>query len=194
MQQTYITSLKTARRDACLTQEQAAEAAGVSLESWKAYEYGKTLPPCGVAYRICQALGAEWLALEYLREASRGLGVLPEVRAQSLPTAVITLINKIYSFADNHRDRRLMQIAEDSVIDDQERPEYDAIVAELDGIIGAALAVKFPKGQKEGRSVAGTTKRQVFRDLHHRNDSKIIIPHRGQIASPNFARGGGVSP
>jgi len=194
MSQKYIISLKTARQDACLTQEQAAEAAGVSLESWKAYEYGERLPPNDVAFQICEALAADWLALEYLREASSGLGVLPELSAKDLQAAVITLINRIYAFTDKHRDRRLMIIAEDNVVDDRESAEYEAIVAEdLDGIISAALAVKFPKWQKKNRPVAGTTKRQMFRDLHHRNDNKIIIPHRGQIASPNFARGGGAS-
>lgn len=161
----YITGLKTARQTAGLTQEQAAEAAGVSLESWKAYEYGERLPPGNVAIRICDALDADWLALEYLRETAKDLDVLPkEIKAQSLQTAVITLINRMFSFMDNHQDRRLLAIAEDDDIDEHEQPEFDDIVKnDLDGIIAASLAVKYPKKQKEDRPVAGTTERSEVR-------------------------------
>ena len=164
MPQEYPKALKTARQTACLTLEQAAEAAGISVQPYKAYEYGGRLPPMDVAVKLCKALEAPWLALEYMQEASAGLGVLPaETKVQSLPTAVITLLNKIYSFADNHRDRRLLVIAEDGIIDEHERPEYEDIVDDLDGIIAAALAVKYPREQKEDRPVAGTTRRTEVR-------------------------------
>lgn len=195
MPQEYPKLLKTARKTARLTLEQAAEAADISLQSYKAYEYGARLPPIDVASRLCDALAAPWLALGYIREAADGLGVLPlDIQVQSLPTAVITLINRVFAFADQHRDRQLLAIAEDGVIDDAERDTFDAIVGDLDGIISAALAVKYPRGQKEDRPVAGTTRRSGVRDLRHGTDSKIIIAHRPKNASPNFARGGGVLP
>lgn len=164
MPQEYPKALKKARQMAHLTLEQAAEAADISVQSYKAYEYGTRLPPEDVAVQLCEALDAPWMALEYLRVRNKDLGVLPqEIKTQSLPTAVITLLSKIYAFADNHRDRRLLVIAEDGIIDDQERPEYEDIVGDLDGIIAAALAVKYPKEQKKDRPVAGTTKRSEVR-------------------------------
>lgn len=39
--------------------------------------------------------------------------------------------------------RRLMQMAEDNVIDSAERPEFDAIMEDLQGIVEAAMAVRY---------------------------------------------------
>ena len=185
-------SIKKARADAGLTQEQAAEAVDVSLESWKAYEYGLRVPPVAVAIRICEAMDAPWFALLHLRQVGGPLGVLPErITVQALPTAAITLINRVLDFADCHRDRQLLRIAEDGVIDEDERPEFDDIVRDLDAIIGAALQVKYTSTKKD-RPVAGTTKRSV-QGLTSENDCKTIVSHRAGIASPNFCRGGGAS-
>lgn len=52
------------------------------------------------------------------------------------------MTNRIYAFADAHADRRLMQIAEDNIIDPDERPEFHVILEELQDIVEAALAVR----------------------------------------------------
>ena len=188
----YMESIKKARADAGLTQEQAAEAVDVSLESWKAYEYGLRVPPVAVVIRICEAMDAPWLALEHLRQIGGPLGVLPEqITVQALPTAAITLINRVLDFAEHHRDRQLLRIAEDGVIDDTERPEFEDIVRDLDGIVGAALQVKYTSTKKD-RPVAATTKRSV-QGLTSENDCKPIVSHCAGISSPNFCRGGGAS-
>lgn len=170
MPQEYPNALKTARQAAHLTLEAASERADVSVQSYKAYEYGGRLPPNDVAVRLCEALEAPWLALVYLREVSEKLDVLPQdIKVQSLPTAVITLINRVFAFADHHRDRQLLTIAEDGVIDEDERPVFDEITDDLDGIIGAALAVKYPReGIKKERPEAATSKRSGSSDLRQR--------------------------
>ena len=132
-----------------------------------------------------------WLALEHLKQAGGVLGVLPEANVQSLPTAAITLINRVLDFAERHRDRQLLRIAEDGIIDEKERPDFDAICRDLDGIVGAALQVKYtsdapPKTKKE-RPEAATSERSV-QGLASKNDSKIIIPHPTRIASPTLSR------
>ena len=78
MPQDYPSALRSARQTTRLTQEQAAELADVSLESYKAYEYGGRMPPRETAVRLCEALEAPWLALEYLKEMAEPLGVLPD--------------------------------------------------------------------------------------------------------------------
>lgn len=186
-------SFKTARRAAGLTQEQAAEASGVSIESWRAYEYGNRLPPREVMGRICEALDANWLAMEYLNVTRDTLEVLPELHARELPTAVLTLVTKVLAFADHHRDRQLMTIAADGVIDESEQEAFEEIVADLDEIVAAALAVKYPKGAKKERLDGGTSKRSVFRTFVE-NDCKDIISHRAKNASPNFAGTGVTAP
>ena len=186
----YLNPYQKARKTTCLTQEQAAERLGLSTESLKQYELGKRVPANAVVWQMVQIYDTSWLALEHLRDTSEALGVLPEVTVQSLPTAAIQLINRVLDFADRHRDRQLLRIAEDGVIDEAERPEFDDIVRDLDGIVGAALQVKFTPGIKKGRLDVGASKRQDLR-LASEIDRKNNIPHIRAGRKHNFAREGG---
>lgn len=187
-----------ARKESCLTQEQAAERLEVSETTIKAWEQGTRVPDNETVARMAELYGTPWLALEHLKQAGGTLGVLPEVTVQSLPTAAITLINRVLDFADRHRDRQLLRIAEDGIIDETERPDFDAICRDLDGIVGAALQVKYtsdaPPEAKKDRPVAAPTKRPGLKDLRHSSDSKIIISHPRRNASPIFAGEGVTSP
>lgn len=186
----YLNPYQKARKTTCLTQEQAAERLGLSTESLKQYELGKRVPSNAVVWQMVQIYDTSWLALEHLRDTSEALGVLPEVTVQSFPTAAIQLINRVLDFADRHRDRQLLRIAEDGVIDEAERPEFDDIVRDLDGIVGAALQVKFTPGIKKGRLDVGASKRQDLR-LASEIDRKNNIPHMRAGRKHNFAREGG---
>ena len=68
--------------------------------------------------------------------------MVPEVQVLDLPRASIRLINRVIAFAEKHRDRDLLAIAEDGVISEEERPLYEEIVKELDGLIQAAMELK----------------------------------------------------
>lgn len=186
----YLNPYQKARKTTRLTQEQAAERLGLSAESLKQYELGKRVPSNAVVWQMVQIYDTSWLALEHLRDTSEALGVLPEVTVQNLPTAAIQLINRVLDFADRHRDRQLLRIAEDGVIDEAERPEFDDIVRDLDGIVGAALQVKFTPGIKKGRLDVGASKRQDLR-LASEIDRKNNIPHMRAGRKHNFAREGG---
>lgn len=131
------------RIDAGFTQEAWAEALEISVESVKAYELRLRVPPHGLVVRMVEESGCEWLALRHLQETAGCLEVVPQVPIQSLPLAAISLINKILAFADQHRDRQLLRIAEDGIIDDSERAIYNEIVDDLSAIIGAAMQVKY---------------------------------------------------
>ena len=133
---------KTARQKAGITREKAAEAMGISVESLKAYETYGRLPSCDVVDRMCLVYDALYLAYQHNRIASGEIKVVPEIQVLDLPRAAIQLINKVIAFADRHRDRELLQIAEDGVIDESERELFGEIVAELDGIIQAATNLK----------------------------------------------------
>ena len=112
----YPSIYQRARKDACLTQEQAAELLSVSVETVKAWEQRQRVPRPEDVERMQAAYGTPWLGLEYTRATCGGLGVLPELRLQGLPTAVLRLINRATALADDYR--RLMEIAEDGRIDE----------------------------------------------------------------------------
>lgn len=151
-----------ARLSTGMSQERAAELIGLSPESLKQYEGGKTVPKDETVAKMVEVYSCPWLALEHA-QATDTLGVMPEVNVQSLPTAAITLINRVLDFAERHRDRQLLRIAEDGIIDEKERPDFDAICRDLDGIVGAALQVKYPSDAppktKKERPEAATSER-----------------------------------
>lgn len=184
----YGLLLKTTREAQGLTQERAAELVGVSVDSWYAYEANKRLPAAATVNRICDVLEAQWLALYFSEALSGAASVLPELHARELPTAVLTLVNRVLEFADQCMDRELMLIAEDGVIDEAERPVYEQIVDDLDGIIEAALAVKFPMNAKN-RPDAGTSERLVLRPKS-KNDRTNILAHRSKNVNTFSRRGG----
>ena len=197
MERKYPNLYQRARLSTGLTQERAAELLGLSVESLKQYEGGKTVPKDETVARMVEVYSCPWLALEHAQATDR-LGVLPEVNVQSLPTAAITLINRVLDFAERHRDRQLLRIAEDGIIDEKERPDFDAICRDLDGIVGAALQVKYPSDAppktKKERPEAATSERSWGKacgleqsTLEQVNYSTRSTPH----ASPNFCREGG---
>ena len=190
----YPNLYQRARKESPYTQEQAAELLHVSETTVKAWEQGPRTPDNGTVARMVELYGTPWLALEHLKNTSGVLGVLPEgITVQSLPAAAITLINCVLDFADLHRDRQLLRIAEDGVISDEERPVFDGIVHDLDGIIRAALQVKYIRepGTKKDRPDAGTSERLVQRPKP-KNDRKHILAHRSENVN-TFSRMGGAA-
>lgn len=133
---------KAARLKAGKTQEAAAEALGISVESIKAYESYGRIPPAGVVDRMCVVYDALYLAYQHNRIASGEVKVVPEIQVLDLPREAIQLINKVIRFSDKRRDRELLIIAEDGVISQEELPLYQEIVAELDELIQAAMELK----------------------------------------------------
>lgn len=134
---------KIAREARGLTQKAAAEKLGISDSSIRAYETGQRVPPNEVVELMAICYDAQHLAFQHLRETNSMYGsIVPAVPDCSVLEASAKLINRIYEFADSHSDRRLMRIAEDNVIDQDERPEFDAILEDLQEIVEAALAVK----------------------------------------------------
>lgn len=52
-------AIKNARIAAGLSQEQAAEKAGIKVQSWQKYEYGQRTPKDDMLERIAQVLGVD---------------------------------------------------------------------------------------------------------------------------------------
>lgn len=149
----YTNLYKTARSRAGLTQERAAEVLHLSVESVKAYETGVRTPPDQTVRLMADAYGAPELALEHARETDE-LGLIPRGAApQPLPLAAMRIYNRMIRFAEQHRGQQLLQIAEDGVIDETERPILEEIVAELEEISAAYLALRCARQKKENASI-----------------------------------------
>lgn len=139
MPKTAYEHVRTARIEAGLTQEAAAERLFITVKMVSNLENGKSVLDAATIGRMatvydkpklcqlcCNAIAAEM-----------GIPAIPE-DSKPLPVAVIQLVNRIRRFADNNRGNQLLEIAEDGIIDETERPLYDAIVDELLELIKAA--------------------------------------------------------
>ena len=140
MERKYPNLYQRARLSTGMSQERAAELLGLSPESLKQYEGGKTVPKDETVARMVEVYHLPWLALEHA-QATDTLGVMPEVTPRPLPMASIALRNRLQD-ATGRLDA-LLRIAEDGVIDEAERPEFLAITAELNDIVKAALALMY---------------------------------------------------
>ena len=135
---------QTARKAAGLTQEAAAERLALSVECLRAYETGQRIPGNDIVARMCAVYDTQFLGVQHLQLSAALLPVcIQEARPERLELATIKLVNRIIAFANRHRNDQLLAIAEDGLIDEEERPQFLAIAAELDEIIRAALALRY---------------------------------------------------
>lgn len=170
----YPNIYQRGRKVTLLTQEEAAERLGISPETLKRYEGGRLTPPDETVARMCEVYGASWLALEHAKATDR-LGILPDLEPKPLPMATISLTNRLRAAAD--RLAGLLRIAEDGVIDDAERPEFDDIVQDLRETIAAAYQVIYADAKKE-RPEAATSKRSLSQRKTPENHCKAIVPQK----------------
>ena len=171
----YPNIYQRGRKTTLLTQEEAAERLHISPETLKRYEGGRLTPPDETVARMCEVYGARWLALEHAKATDR-LGILPELEPKPLPMATISLTNRLRDAAD--RLTGLLRIAEDGVIDDAERPEFENIVQDLRETIAAAYQVIYADGAKKERPEAGTSKRSSSQSRNSENHCKAIVPQK----------------
>ena len=169
----YPNIYQRARKVTLLTQEEAAERLHISPETLKRYEGGRLTPPDETVARMCEVYGVSWLALEHAKATDR-LGILPEL--EPLPMATISLTNRLRDAAD--RLAGLLRIAEDGVIDDAERPEFNNIVQDLRETIAAAYQVIYADGAKKERPEAGTSKRSRPQSRNSENHCKHSISQK----------------
>lgn len=181
-----------ARLSTGMSQERAAELLGLSVESLKQYEGGKTVPKDETVARMVEVYRLPWLALEHA-QATDTLGVMPEVTPRPLPLASIALRNRLHD-ATGRLDA-LLRIAEDGIIDDTERPEFDDIVSELRETMTAIYQVIYSGAEtKKERPDTGMSKRSKGCGLVKSTSAYLDYntdPQR--VASPNLSRRGGVS-
>lgn len=192
MPREWTTIYQAARKESSFTQEQAAERLFVSVKTVKAWEQGKRVPDNEAVARMTELYETPWLSLEHEMAESGSLGVLPRIKLQGLPAAVLTLVNRCLALSDDYR--QLMEIAEDGVVDAKERPDYDRIADRVRAVVAAGLQVLYADGTKKERSDAVTSKRsghQAGSENQARTSKQNYTPECGDFASAIFFKKGG---
>lgn len=147
----YRNIYKTARSAAGLTQEAAAERLGLSVERIRAYETGQRIPPNEAVERMVILYNAQHLAYQHLHETNELYNrIVPALEDRDLIRAAVVLRNRLARLEQRRSLDRLMEIAEDNRIDEDERPEFLAIVAELREIVRSALELQLHCPAEEG--------------------------------------------
>nr|WP_325295361.1 helix-turn-helix transcriptional regulator [uncultured Oscillibacter sp.] len=139
---------KTCRELSGYTQEHAAELLGCSVRALARYEGGEAFPPDDLAVRMDALYSNHFRAYDHLCQTSQvAAALLPSVEDCSLQTAVMRCFNRMEWFLERRPDHRLMEIAEDNVIDENERPDLDLILADLEELTKAFTEVRLAAGR-----------------------------------------------
>ena len=139
---------KKARRVAGLTQEAAAERLGISVESVRAYETGQRIPPNDVVEDMVVCYDYQRLAFQHLHETNTlAAKVVPQLEERTLLETAIRIYNRLRRLEKGGAVERLLDIAEDGQIDNEERPEFEEILTELRDLVrfGMELEIFCPR-------------------------------------------------
>lgn len=135
---------KTARRDAGMTQEQAAEQLYISVRSLAEYEAGRTTPPDDVVCRMIDVYGDRSLAYMHLKNSTEvGRRFLPDLHILDLPRSVLKLQKEVKDVTDINPE--IVDVACDGEIEEHEHETWQNIEKELMEMVGAGLSVVFAR-------------------------------------------------
>lgn len=132
------------RESAGITQKKAAELIDVSVESIRAYESGRRIPPDDVVIRMIEVYNAQYLAYQHLKTSAEvGRKYLPAVELRDLPSAILKLEKEVSDYLKCQDE--LIGITYDGVVSAEEMPRYQQILRELDDITAAIWSLKLAR-------------------------------------------------
>ena len=135
---------KNARLTAGLTQERWSEYLGISPDSVRKYESGEMLPGDEIVIRMAEVSGQMILPYWHLVRKSRlAAKILPELEEQKgLPEAVLGLLIQLDDFREDGM-KKLVRIAADGKIDEDETEEYLRILDQLRELLRRGYELSF---------------------------------------------------
>lgn len=140
MSELYQNIYKTGRLCTGLTQEAAAERIGVSVESLRAYETGRRVPPCDIVERMVVCYQTPPLAYQHLRATSGLISyVVPELEARGVLESAVRVYLLLNRLAGSHAVDRLLEIAEGGSVGQEEHAEFEQIVTDLRELVRPCL-------------------------------------------------------
>lgn len=133
---------KKARKNAGLTQDEAAERLYISKRSLADYEAGVTVPPDDVVCAMIELYENRWLGYQHLQAHSEiGRRYLPEIQETDLAVAVLKLQKEVKDI--DHIQADMIEVACDGKVDNHERSKWGYIEKEVREVAGAAMALVF---------------------------------------------------
>ena len=181
-----------ARVYAGISQEAAAELLNLSVRALADYESGQRRPPAQTVDQMASLYAAPGLRLDHARETDE-LGMIPQsATACSIEQATLRIGKCLRRLRQNDDAGRLIEIAEDGVIDADEEADYRRITEHMRELRAAILALEHCQSIKKERPTAGTVKRSSSAGSSPENHSKNSIAGKSSERKENFCRDGGV--
>ena len=137
---------QTARERAGMTQEAASDRLYISTESLRMYETGRRRPSDEMVTMMAELYRDRALAYRHLKTSPAGQ-ILPEVSEQSLEQCAMRCSDCCAILPGEDRVETLLEIAEDGIIDEHERPVYNSIMGDLREIVAASLSLSLGPAQ-----------------------------------------------
>lgn len=141
---------KTAREQAGLTQEVAAEALHISVKSIACYEAYQRYPDNDIANAMVVLYNNQFLAVQHLQLTAEGLSTpfLPlGIDIKDLPTSVLAFFKE---FNELERCKnRLIEIAADGIVSEDEQADFDKILKEMDDVVRSIYTIKLSNSGRE---------------------------------------------
>lgn len=142
MQRECENMYKKARKNAGLTQDEAAERLYISKRSLADYEAGVTVPPDDVVCAMIELYGNRWLGYQHLQAHSEiGRRYLPEIQETDLAVAVLKLQKEVKDI--DHIQADMIEVACDGKVEQHERSKWGFVEKEVREVAGAAMALVF---------------------------------------------------
>lgn len=133
---------KKARKNAGLTQEDAAEKLYISKRSLADYESGVTVPPDDIVCSMIELYGNRWLGYQHLQAHSEiGRRYLPEIQETDLAVAVLKLQKEVRDI--DHIQADMIEVACDGKVEQHEQSRWSFVEKEVREVAGAAMALVF---------------------------------------------------
>lgn len=140
----YRNIYQIARESTGLTQEKASELLDISVDSLRAYEGDKRIPPDRVVIKMIEIYDSQYLAYQHLKTSDEvGRTYLPNIEIKELPAAILRLQKEVSDFLKLKEE--MLEITYDGIIDEEEKPRWEVIMKELDDVVDAIMSLKFSK-------------------------------------------------
>ncbi|EGT3836813.1 TPA: helix-turn-helix transcriptional regulator [Clostridioides difficile] len=147
MLQQYQNIYQKARENTNLTQEKASELLDISVESLRAYENDKRIPPNAIVSKMISIYNNNLLGYEHVRRNTEaGIMFLPELKIKSPSSITLKLHKEIKDYLKKEDD--FIDIVEDDVINEEEEEIWDDVMQELEDIFKSILILKLSKKTK----------------------------------------------
>lgn len=123
------------------TQASAGEAAHMSEDKIANIESGKTIPRPEDVYELSIAYGDPFLCNKYCSTVCKiGQNVTPTIEIKELPQLTVSILASLNSISSE--TNRILEIAEDGVVSEDELKDFQTILKKLDKIELSITALK----------------------------------------------------